>query len=250
MCRPDGSPLLVLDSASPTVSVAVAAAGHLLAERREPIARSSVRLLPMIDEALGAAETDLAGLAGLVALAGPGSFTGLRVGMATALGLHQAVGVAATTVPTFHALAAWALEEGLGGGPVLAAVDVLRAEWAVQAFEARDHAGGGHHPRGHASASEGNGRPALRSAGEPERIAAGELLARATASGAAIVGFGVPSLAHLAEAGTPPLDLREPEALAAAAARALSLSPPEWDADRLTEPLYFRPPATTLPKPR
>ncbi len=228
----DGAPLLVLDAASPTVSVAVAAGGRLLAERREPIARSSVRLLPMIDEALGEAGTTLAGLAGLVALAGPGSFTGLRVGMATTLGLHQASGVPATSVPTFHALAAWAREEGLSGRPVLAAVDVLRGEWAVQGF-----------------AAGGDGE-APQPLGEPERIAAGELIARAAAAGAAVVGFGVPALREAAGPGPAPLDLREPEALAAAAARELSLSPPEWDAARLTEPLYFRPPATSLPAGR
>ena len=72
------APLLVLDTASPTVSVAVAAGGRLLAERREPIARSSVLLLPMIDEALAEAGAALGDLAGLVVLAGPGSFTGLR----------------------------------------------------------------------------------------------------------------------------------------------------------------------------
>lgn len=221
-----GAPILVLDSASPTTSVAVAAGGRLLAERREPIARSSVRLLPMIDEALAEAGTGLGGLAGLVALAGPGSFTGLRVGMATALGLHQASGVPATAVPTFEALAAWAREDGLGGRTVLAAVDVLRGEWAVERFAAGE-------PRA-----------------EPERIAAAELTARAAAAGAAIVGFGVEALRALAAPGEAPLDLREPEALAAAAARELSLAPPPWDAARLTEPLYFRPPATTPPARR
>lgn len=229
-----GAPILVLDSASPTTSVAVAAGGRLLAERREPIARSSVRLLPMIDEALGEAGTSLAGLAGLVALAGPGSFTGLRVGMATALGLHQASGVLATSAPTFHALAAWAREAGLGGRPVLAAVDVLRGEWAVQGF----------------SAGGGDGGEAAGALGEPERIAAGELIERAAATGAAIAGFGVAVLRDLAGPGAAPLDLREPEALAAAAARELSLRPPRWDAARLTEPLYFRPPAITLPAGR
>jgi tRNA threonylcarbamoyl adenosine modification protein YeaZ len=236
-----GAPLLVLDSASPTVSVAVAAAGRLHAERREPIARSSVRLLPMIDEALREAGTTLAELAGLVALAGPGSFTGLRVGMATALGLHQASGVPATSVPTFLALAAWAREAGLGGQPVLAAVDVLRGEWAVQGFAARGNGGEA------VWDAEGGAPEPL---GEPVRIAAGELIERAAAAGAAIVGFGVAALSALAGPGTAPLGLHEPEALAAAAARELSLRPPAWDAARLTEPLYFRPPATTLPAAR
>jgi tRNA A37 threonylcarbamoyladenosine modification protein TsaB len=200
-----GEPLLVLDSASPTTSVAIAAAGRLLAERREPIARSSVRLLPMIDEALREAGTTLARLAGLVALAGPGSFTGLRVGMATALGLHPAAGVP--------------------DRPLFAVVDVLRGEWAVQEF---------------APAAEG--APPSPS-GEPERIATAELLRRAADADGRIAGFGVAALGE--EAGP---ELCEPEALAAAAARELSLWPLEWDPSRLTEPLYFRPPAVTLPR--
>ena len=219
-----GEPLLVLDSASPTTSVAIAAAGRLLAERREPIARSSVRLLPMIDEALREAGTTLARLAGLVALAGPGSFTGLRVGMATALGLHQASGVPATAVPTFDALAAWARDEGLADRPLFAAVDVLRGEWAVQPFS---------------PAAEG---APPNPDGEPERIPATELLHRAAGAGGRIAGFGVAGL------GDAPPELCQPEALAPAAARELSLRPPEWDPARLTEPLYFRPPAVTLPR--
>ena len=217
-------PVLVLDTASPTVSVAVAAAGRLLAERREPIARSSVRLLPMIDEALAEAGIALGDLAGLVVLAGPGSFTGLRVGMSTALGLHQATGVPATAVPTFEALAARARNEGLADRPLFGAVDVLRGEWAVQAF------------------APAAGGAAPRPAAEPERIAAAELLRRAAEAGGRVVGFGVAALG-----GAPPTSC-EPETLAPAAARELSLRPPDWDPSRLTEPLYFRPPAVTLPR--
>ena len=223
--HPADAPVLVLDTASPTVSVAVAAAGRLLAERREPIARSSVRLLPMIDEALAEADVALGDLAGLVVLAGPGSFTGLRVGMATALGLHQAAGVPATAVPTFDALAAWARDEGLADRPLFAVVDVLRGEWAVQDFT---------------PAAEG--APPSPS-GEPERIATAELLRRAADADGRIAGFGVAALGE--EAGP---ELCEPEALAAAAARELSLRLLDWDPSRLTEPLYFRPPAVTLPR--
>lgn len=219
--RPAAAPVLVLDTASPTVSVAVAAGGRLLAERREPIARSSVRLLPMIDEVLAEASVALGDLAGIVVLAGPGSFTGLRVGMATALGLHQAAGVQATAVPTFDALAAWARDEGLADRPLFAVVDVLRGEWAVQGF-----------------APEAEGAP-QRPNGEPERIAAAELVRRAADAGGRIAGFGIAAL------GDVQVERYEPEALAPAAARELSLRPPEWEPARLTEPLYFRPPAVT-----
>ncbi|HEX2164131.1 MAG TPA: tRNA (adenosine(37)-N6)-threonylcarbamoyltransferase complex dimerization subunit type 1 TsaB [Thermoanaerobaculia bacterium] len=100
-------PILAVDSASPVVSVAVAVGGAVRAERAVEIGRSSERLLAMIDEVLREAGVDgPRGLAGIVALAGPGSFTGLRVGLATVLGLHQATGVPAAAVPTLPVLAA------------------------------------------------------------------------------------------------------------------------------------------------
>lgn len=204
----------------------------------------------MIDEALAETGIGLGDLAGLVVLAGPGSFTGLRVGMATALGLHQAAGLPATAVPTFEALAAWARDEGLADRMLFAAVDVLRGEWALQAFSP--------------AAADAAPRPA----GEPERIAAAELLRRAADAGGRIAGFGVGALGAAGEPGTrarpgagseppaieapaaraPAAELCEPDALAPAAARELSLRPPPWDPSRLTEPLYFRPPAVTLPR--
>ena len=81
-------------SAWPSARVA-----EVLAERSMEIDRSSGRLLEMIAEVLAEAGAKPADLGGVVALAGPGSFTGLRIGLATALGLHQALGVPATASP-------------------------------------------------------------------------------------------------------------------------------------------------------
>lgn len=234
----DAAAVLCLDTASPTVSVALASAGSVLAEEREPIARSSVRLLPMVDSALHRAGLALHQLGGLAVLAGPGSFTGLRVGMATALGLHQAAGVPTTSVTTFAALAAWyrAHPAGAGGSapPLLAAVDVLRGEWAVQVFRTApppaSAAGPSQHPEG-----------------EPVRLPAAELIARARSAGAVVIGFGTPSLGR-AEPASGDLQTAEPDALAGPTAAELSLAPPAWDPAALTRPLYFRPPAVTAPK--
>lgn len=209
--------ILALDTASPTVSVAVARDGRPLAERREEIRRSSVRLLGMIDEVLAEAGCGLGELAGLVVLAGPGSFTGLRVGMATALGLHQASGVPATAVPTLDTLALCAP----AGRPAWAVVDVLRGEWAAQPFAARTA-----------------GEPARPSAAA-ERLPGEVIVRRAAAAGALVVGFGAARLT----AGA-----LEPEALAETAAGEASRRPPEWEPARLIEPLYFRPPPTTPPR--
>jgi len=56
----------------------------------------------------------------------------------------------------------------------------------------------------------------------------------------------------MVDPATPPsgLSFLEPPPLAAAAARLASLAPPAWDPASLTRPLYFRPPAVTLPQRR
>ena len=98
------------------------------------VLRSSADILRLIDETLEQADTRLHRVGGLVALAGPGSFTGLRVGLATVLGLHQALGIPATTLSNLEVLAF------SGGGDRelrLGAVDALRGEWFVQPFEGR-----------------------------------------------------------------------------------------------------------------
>ncbi|HEV7515153.1 MAG TPA: tRNA (adenosine(37)-N6)-threonylcarbamoyltransferase complex dimerization subunit type 1 TsaB, partial [Thermoanaerobaculia bacterium] len=91
--------VLILDSGSPLVSVAVGRGSAVLAARAMEISRSSALLLAMVDAVLGEAGLEVAALSGVAALAGPGSFTGLRIGLATVLGLHQALGLAATTLP-------------------------------------------------------------------------------------------------------------------------------------------------------
>lgn len=121
------APFLVLDSASPLVSVAVGRGAEAWASRAEPIERSSRRLLEMIDEVLRETGLRLADLAGIAALQGPGSFTGLRIGLATVLGFHQALGLPATALPTLPILASLA-----GGGRSFGACDALRGEWMVQ----------------------------------------------------------------------------------------------------------------------
>lgn len=228
-------PILAIDSASPVVSVAVAVDGSVRAERAVEIGRSSERLLAMIDEALREAGVDgPRDLAGIVALAGPGSFTGLRVGLATVLGLHQATGVPAAAVPTLPALAA-AVPAESGEELRVAVVDVLRGEWAAQDF----------------APPAATGEPP-RPLGDAGRRPAADLLAALADRRATLVGFGVAALSEAFEpAGPPPgLHLVEPPPLAAPAARLAASHPPAWDAGTLTRPLYFRPPAVTLPKRR
>jgi tRNA threonylcarbamoyladenosine biosynthesis protein TsaB len=212
-------PVLAFDTSAPSVSVALAVAGRLLAERGGGQRESSARLVGWIDEALAEANVRLDGLAGILALAGPGSFTGLRVGLATALGLHQARGLPATAVPTFATLAAAAPP----GQRVLALVAALPGEWYVQPWI------GGWPPT---------------PAGEPRRLplAALAVAARDASVDALVAAPGVDLAEPALACGLPALAA---PALASVAARLASEHPPVWDAEALTAPLYLAPPPTS-----
>jgi tRNA threonylcarbamoyladenosine biosynthesis protein TsaB len=64
--------------------------------------------LPAVDRALGEARITLDALGGIAVSIGPGSFTGLRIGLSTAKGLAYATGLPLVGVPTLEAMA-WAL---------------------------------------------------------------------------------------------------------------------------------------------
>ena len=68
-------------------------------------ATHSERLLPTIDRMLSDARIDLMALSGLAVSIGPGSFTGLRIGLSTVKGLAYATGLPVVGVPTLEALA-------------------------------------------------------------------------------------------------------------------------------------------------
>lgn len=62
-------------------------------------------LLPAIDQLLTKSQVRLSELDGLCCSAGPGSFTGIRVGLATCLGLRASSGLPLALVPTLEAMA-------------------------------------------------------------------------------------------------------------------------------------------------
>ena len=121
-----------MDTATDDVSVAVVRDGEVVDERLVPKPdrgrpRHSEALLVELEEAVSAAggwdAMDL-----LAVGIGPGSFTGLRVGLATARAIAQALGKPVAPVGTLAALAAGISEVGAKGRSRLAVLDGRRGE--------------------------------------------------------------------------------------------------------------------------
>ncbi len=102
--------VLALDSSGLVASVALVEDGEeeaiLLAEYTINYKKThSQTLLPMLDEIVKMTELDLDTIDAVATAAGPGSFTGLRIGSATAKGLGFALNKPLVAVPTLDALA-------------------------------------------------------------------------------------------------------------------------------------------------
>ena len=84
--------ILAIDSSGLTATVALVFDGVMTAEYTTNFKKThSQTLLPMIDEIVKMTGTDLAALDVIAVAAGPGSFTGLRIGSSTAKGLGLAL---------------------------------------------------------------------------------------------------------------------------------------------------------------
>jgi tRNA threonylcarbamoyladenosine biosynthesis protein TsaB len=122
--------VLGLDTCLASCSVAVLDGARVLASAREVMARGhQERLAPMAQAAMAEAGLSFDRLERIAVTVGPGSFTGLRVGIAFAKGLTSALGIPGVGIGTLEALAAEA------SGLVFAAIDARREQVYVQAFE-------------------------------------------------------------------------------------------------------------------
>lgn len=98
--------ILALDSSGLVASVAVVEDDNLIAEYTVNYKKThSQTLLPMLDEIVKMTELDLDTIDAVAVAAGPGSFTGLRIGSATAKGLGLALKKPLIGVPTLEGLA-------------------------------------------------------------------------------------------------------------------------------------------------
>lgn len=167
----------------------------------------------MLAEAMAAAGARFDELSRIGVTVGPGSFTGLRVGLAFAKGLAIALGIPCVGIGVLEALAASAGEPGR----VLAAVDAKREQIYLQMFE------------------DGEARGGARA----EALA--DIRVPDSPNGLTIVGSGAPLLAAAAPgARINPLAAPDIVAIARLAARAEpDQAPPR--------PIYLRAPDARLP---
>jgi tRNA threonylcarbamoyladenosine biosynthesis protein TsaB len=130
--------VLGLDTATPDTVVALAGAGEGVELRHTPAAGDrpghAQHLLSLAGEALRLAgvawdQVDRIGVG-----VGPGTFTGLRIGVATARALAQSAGAELAAVSTLEALAVAAADAEPTAGPVLAVLDARRGEAFVAAW--------------------------------------------------------------------------------------------------------------------
>lgn len=126
MSDTERSAILALDSSTATGSVAVEVGGRVRAEVTLHVGTGhSAVLLPAVDQALRWAGVERADLAGVVVGGGPGSFTGLRIGAATAKGIVHALGV---PLWSYSALLAVAADSATADRPVCALFDARRRD--------------------------------------------------------------------------------------------------------------------------
>ena len=176
--------LLALETAARAPSVALLAGDELLAEERAPAGRTGAEgLLPCVDAALARVGVALDAVEAVAVSIGPGSFTGLRVGVATVKGLLFGCSRPVVPVPTLAALARLAPEAETE--PVVALLDARRGEFYAAAYRCVGGWAGGW-----AGAAEPAGAP---EACEPlEGVYTPEELATRLPAACLLVGEGVP----------------------------------------------------------
>ena len=127
--------LLALDAATTACSVACLSDGAIIAGREEIASpRQAEILMPMVEAVMSEANLDYARLDLIAVTNGPGSFTGVRIGLATARGLALASGLPLAGVTTLEALVAAPSADERQGRIILAALDARRDQIYGQFF--------------------------------------------------------------------------------------------------------------------
>lgn len=122
--------ILVIDTATAACSVALVEDGRVIAERHVLVDRGHAeRLVPMIAELPDGGRADH-----ILVDVGPGSFTGIRVGIAAARGLRLGWGASVAGYSSLAIIAAAAGANGQGEGPLAAVLEGGHGEVFMQVF--------------------------------------------------------------------------------------------------------------------
>jgi tRNA threonylcarbamoyladenosine biosynthesis protein TsaB len=232
--------ICAVDTSTPLGSVALVDGGRVVAEReRSGQQAHGEALLVMIDEALASARWTPRSVERWGVGVGPGSFTGVRVGIATVAGVAMATGADVVGVSSLDAVAEAIDAKNGDVDAVVSVLTALKGEVFVQAVGAQ---GAVLLAPTHVAIADAG--PLL--AEVARRAGAGRDRARLAICGE---GAGLVDLARVRDAAevalhvAPPHDVPRAAPIARLAqARAPAASPPE--------PLYVRPPDLTLPARR
>lgn len=111
MKSPDERTILALDTSGATLQLAIAFGGDRVVKSTEDVEMSHGRIiLKKVSDLLGSASLTPAQVDCIAVATGPGSFTGLRIGLSIAKGIAMGTGAALVGISMFD-LAAWLLRE-------------------------------------------------------------------------------------------------------------------------------------------
>lgn len=128
---------LGIDAATRPGSVGLLAGTIRIQEALSASGRHASDLLTTIEGVLDRAAISRERLGGIGVAVGPGSFTGVRVGMATAKGIGFALDIPVAGLSTLEALARAAVKAGARAGPLYAILEAGRGEIYAALFEVR-----------------------------------------------------------------------------------------------------------------
>jgi tRNA threonylcarbamoyladenosine biosynthesis protein TsaB len=225
---------LGLDTATSACAVALwdAASGRTLAVRAEMMQRGlAEKLVPMVQETMAEAGIGFADLSRIGVTVGPGTFTGLRVGLAAARGFALAANCPLVGVTTLEAAVHGLDTDIRAGHTLLAAIESRRDDLFLQPFTAD-----------------------LKPLAEPADVLPADLPAYAAAHLPAgpllIVGDAATRTAQALGIWNGAVVIQETAgaAEALATARIAAMQDGAGIAARIADPFYLRPPDVTLPK--